>query len=203
MLAAGLLGGPGIGFLQDQNASENLRQASPAVFERYKSPKENEFLWLKTAGLDGVKVGVLEDGGKEAQRALDLMRSDKNTNPKALTEQESLVKWWDTSAAATAARAESADIAIAAGVAVRAAYRDAIHQVVLLGLHLRTTTCRHQHELRELVVLVQPKGLPDGFLELLEPLASPKRDRGLAARGLDARGCALCPDNMDGTWGAC
>ena len=46
---------------------------------------------------------MLEDGGQEAQRALDLMRSDKNTNPKALAEQESLVKWWDTSAAATGA----------------------------------------------------------------------------------------------------
>jgi hypothetical protein len=79
------------------------KQADQAVYERYKSDKEGEFLWLKSVGLDGKKAAVLEDGGKEAQRALDLMRSDKNTNPKALTEQESLVKWWDTSAAATAA----------------------------------------------------------------------------------------------------
>ena len=103
MLSAGLLGGPGIGFFQDQNASQNLKQADQAVFERYKSDKEGEFLWLKSVGLDGRKAAVLEDGGQEAQRALDLMRSDKNTNPKALAEQESLVKWWDTSAAATGA----------------------------------------------------------------------------------------------------
>ena len=103
MLAAGLLGGPGIGFLQDQNASENLRQASPAVFERYKSPKENEFLWLKTAGLDGAKVGVLEDGGKEAQRALDLLKGEKNSKPEAIELQQSLVNWWTTSAQPTAA----------------------------------------------------------------------------------------------------
>jgi hypothetical protein len=102
MLSAGLLGGPGIGFFQDQNASQNLRQADQAVYERYKSDKEGEFLWLKSVGLDGKKAAVLEDGGKEAQRALDLMRSDKATNPKAVAEQESLVKWWDT-AAATAA----------------------------------------------------------------------------------------------------
>jgi hypothetical protein len=61
--------------------------------------KEGEFLWLKSVGLDGKKAAVLEDGGKEAQRALDLMRSDKATNPKAVAEQESLVKWWDTAAA--------------------------------------------------------------------------------------------------------
>jgi hypothetical protein len=103
MLSAGLLGGPGIGFFQDQNASQNLRQADQAVYERYKSDQEGSFLWLKSVGLDGKKAAVLEDGGKEAQRALELMRADKTTNAKAIAEQESLVKWWDTSAAANAA----------------------------------------------------------------------------------------------------
>jgi len=103
MLAAGLLGGPGIGFLQDQNASHNLRQASPAVFERYESrtqdgtPKENEFLWLKTAGLDGAKVGVLEDDGKEAQRALELLEKEK-AKPEAIGAQQKLVDWWKNDA---------------------------------------------------------------------------------------------------------
>ena len=103
MLSAGLLGGPGIGFFQDQNASQDLNRADKAVYERYKSDQEGSFLWLKSVGLDGKKAAVLEDGGKEAQRALDLMRADKTTNPKALAEQESLVNWWDTSAAASAA----------------------------------------------------------------------------------------------------
>ncbi|MGI9177691.1 MAG: MFS transporter [Pirellulales bacterium] len=102
MLAAGLLGGPGIGFLQDQNASVNLRQANQAVYDRYKAPKENEFLWLKTVGLDGSKVGVLEDGGKEAQRALDLLQRE-NAKPEAIASQTSLVSWWNDSASATAA----------------------------------------------------------------------------------------------------
>src|SRR3954452_9709155 len=66
MLSAGLLGGPGIGFEQDYYASESLKKADPAVFERYKAPKENSFLAFKTVGLDGAKVGVLEDNGKEA-----------------------------------------------------------------------------------------------------------------------------------------
>ena len=94
MLSAGLLGGPGIGFLQDQNASTNLEQASPAVYERYKAPKENEFLWLKTVGLDGAKVGVLEDGGKEAQRALELLKKDSG-KPEAIQSQQTLVDWWN------------------------------------------------------------------------------------------------------------
>lgn len=101
MLAAGLLGGPGIGFLQDQNASANLKQASAAVFERYKAPKENEFLWLRTAGLDGAKVGVLEDGGSEARRALDLLVKE-GKKPEAIEAQRKLVDWW-TAASPTAA----------------------------------------------------------------------------------------------------
>ncbi len=102
MLAAGLLGGPGIGFLQDQNASDSLRKANPAVFEQYKAPKENEFLWLKTVGLDGSKVGVLEDDGKEAQRALALLEKDK-AKPEAIESQKALVDWWTETASKSAA----------------------------------------------------------------------------------------------------
>jgi MFS family permease len=102
MLAAGLLGGPGIGFLQDQNASAKLRESNAAVYDRYKAPKENEFLWMKTVGLDGSKVGVLEDGGKEAQRALELMQNE-NAKPEAIAAQKTLVDWWTSSAGPEAA----------------------------------------------------------------------------------------------------
>lgn len=98
MLSAGLLGGPGIGFKQDYYASENLMAQNPAVYDRYKADKENQFLVFKTVGLDGVKVGVLEDGGKEASRALDLMRKDPSTPPKALASQEALLAWWNEQA---------------------------------------------------------------------------------------------------------
>ena len=102
MLSAGLLGGPGIGFLQDQNASTHLAQANAAVYERYKAPKENEFLWMKTVGLDGAKVGVLEDGGKEAERALDLMRQEQ-AKPEAIAAQQTLVDWWKSAQGSAAA----------------------------------------------------------------------------------------------------
>ena len=72
-----------------------------AVYERYKAPKENEFLWLKAVGLDGAKVGVLEDGGKEAQRALELLQKEQ-AKPEAIQAQQDLVTWWKDTAAPTA-----------------------------------------------------------------------------------------------------
>ncbi|MEY3204022.1 MAG: hypothetical protein RLZZ21_353 [Planctomycetota bacterium] len=99
MLSAGLLGGPGIGFLQDSAASADLKQKNVAVYERYRAPKENEFLWLKTVGLDGAKVGVLEDGGKEAQRALELLEKEQ-AKPETIAAQKELVSWWNDTASA-------------------------------------------------------------------------------------------------------
>ncbi len=101
MLSAGLLGGPGIGFIQDQNTSALLAKESPAVFERYKSPKENEFLWLRTTGLDGAKVGMLTDGGTDAKRVLAVMEQEK-AKPEAIEAQKGLVNWWNDVASPTA-----------------------------------------------------------------------------------------------------
>lgn len=95
MLSAGLLGGPGIGFKQDYFASKYLADANPAVYERYKAPNANEFLMFETVGLDGSKVGVLDDGGEEARRALGILESDPNAKPEALASQRALVAWWD------------------------------------------------------------------------------------------------------------
>ncbi len=64
MLSAGMLGGPGIGYKQDYFASTELKQKAPAVYEQYKSPTENAFLFFpKIQGLDGSKVGEVR--GKE------------------------------------------------------------------------------------------------------------------------------------------
>jgi hypothetical protein len=90
MLSAGLLGGPGIGFKQDYNATVNLKEKGIEVYNRYKAPKENSFFGFRVTGLDGAKVGVLEDGGKELSRASELLkkegRTDKNT--------DDLSAWW-------------------------------------------------------------------------------------------------------------
>ncbi len=102
MLSAGLLGGPGIGFEQDHYASEDLKRADSAVYERYKAPKENTFLSFSTVGLDGAKVGVLGDEGKEAVRALDILKADPKATAESVANQQKLVDWWGE-AKATAA----------------------------------------------------------------------------------------------------
>jgi MFS family permease len=99
MLSAGLLGGPGIGFEQDHYASESLKEKSSVVFDRYKAPAENEFLVFKTIGLDGAKVGVLGDDGKEAVRALKVLQEDPKATPEAIANQQKLVDWWETAKA--------------------------------------------------------------------------------------------------------
>lgn len=109
MLSAGLLGGPGIGFEQDYYASEDLKRADPAVYERYKAPAANEFLAFSTVGLDGAKVGVLDgykvetvtgsegasdEGGKEAIRVLEILKNDPKATPESIATQQALVDWW-------------------------------------------------------------------------------------------------------------
>ncbi len=90
MLSAGLLGGPAIGFQQDYFASHYLAQASTETFDRYKADKENVFLGFKTVGLNGAKVGILEDNGKELERVSVLQKEagveDAN--------QIALDNWW-------------------------------------------------------------------------------------------------------------
>ena len=89
-LCAGLLGGPGIGFNQDWAAAAKLQAENPAVYDRYKAQSPNSFLFLHTTGLDGAKVGVLENNGKEI-----------DTDPNLA----SLKSWWATAAPTAAADA--------------------------------------------------------------------------------------------------
>jgi len=90
MLSAGLLGGPAIGFKQDFHASKNLKEAAPAAYERYKTENENAFFGFKTVGLDGAKVGVLEDGGKELNRVGELLAKENRKDDN----QAKLAAWW-------------------------------------------------------------------------------------------------------------
>jgi hypothetical protein len=95
MLSAGLLGGPAIGFKQDYFASNSLRQKAPDVYERYKASNKNEFLGLEVQGLDGAKVGILDDGGKTVASDLERLKKDASASPKVIAEQEALVQWWN------------------------------------------------------------------------------------------------------------
>ncbi len=91
MLSAGLLGGPAIGFKQDFHASKNLQEVSKETYDRYKAANENSFFGFKTVGLDGAKVGVLEDGGAELKRAGELIAKEGKKDEN----QAKLAAWWD------------------------------------------------------------------------------------------------------------
>lgn len=90
MLSAGLLGGPGIGFKQDYNASHKLQAENVEVYDRYKAPKDSSFMGFKVVGLDGAKVGVLDDNGKELTRAGELLKKENKTDEN----QAALATWW-------------------------------------------------------------------------------------------------------------
>jgi MFS family permease len=85
MLCAGLLGGPGIGFDQDTHAARQLMSEHPEVYKRYAAEAPNTFLFFQTTGLDGAKVGVLDDGGKDLAKQ---NQSDPNI--------AKLSAWWAT-----------------------------------------------------------------------------------------------------------
>jgi MFS family permease len=97
MLSAGLLGGPGIGFKQDYFASQRLSQ-HPEVFARYKAPEEKQFLTFKTTGLDGAKVGVLEDKGVDGRKTIEIdmerLEKDPQANLSLVQKVRELYDWW-------------------------------------------------------------------------------------------------------------
>jgi MFS family permease len=93
MLSAGLIGGPAIGFKQDYYASENLQSKAPAAYERYKAENENSFAGFKTVGLDGAKVGILQDDGVDLGRAEEQLKKDGKTDEN----HAKLAAWWATS----------------------------------------------------------------------------------------------------------
>lgn len=92
MLSAGLLGGPAIGFKQDYNASAELKNVSAETYDRYKASSESSFFGFKTVGLDGSKVAILEDNGKELARATELAQKDKKEDKNL----DALNQWWST-----------------------------------------------------------------------------------------------------------
>ncbi len=98
MLCAGLFGGPGIGYNQDSHAADLLTKEHPQVYERYKASAPDSFLVFKTTGLDGAKVGVVDDNGKDLDRTVALLARDNRTDDSITA----LNTWWST-AKATAA----------------------------------------------------------------------------------------------------
>jgi MFS family permease len=93
MLSAGLLGGPAIGYKQDYFAMQALQSSAPATYERYAAAEPRGFLFLpEIRGLDGAKVGVLSDEGKELANIDAALARDQKQDPN----HEALEAWWAT-----------------------------------------------------------------------------------------------------------
>src|SRR6185503_2413555 len=71
MLSAGFLGGPGIGYTQDRAAQTQLQSNAPDAYDRVKAEGKNHFLFFPAIqGLDGQKVAVVADKGKQLREDL-------------------------------------------------------------------------------------------------------------------------------------
>jgi MFS family permease len=95
MLSAGWLGNPGIGFKQDYYASQELKTKAPEVYEKYKAEKPNHFLGFTVVGLDGKKVGILDNHGEELARDIKLHEATPDKYPKELKLEQELNSWWN------------------------------------------------------------------------------------------------------------
>lgn len=97
MLSAGLLGGPGIGYKQDYFATHNLQATSPDAYARYKAEKPKGFLFFpEIAGLDGQKVAILKDEGKQLDTDLKLLekKTRSESEEKEFQALSKLSAWW-------------------------------------------------------------------------------------------------------------
>jgi MFS family permease len=76
MLSAGLLGGPGIGYMQDYAAASFIKANAPDTYQRYEVEKPEPYLvFPAVAGLDNAKVGVLKDDGKTLKTDIEVLES--------------------------------------------------------------------------------------------------------------------------------
>jgi MFS family permease len=71
MMSAGLIGAPGLGFAKDRFSGEALKENKPALFEQYKADKVSKFLGLEAYGLDGKKLGAVQEALKSVQKELE------------------------------------------------------------------------------------------------------------------------------------
>jgi len=95
MLSAGFLGGPGIGYTQDRQATQQLEGVSNDAYARYKAEQKNHFLFFRPIqGLDQSKVAVLADNGKTLAEDVAFAQKVGKDDPNL----KSLQAWWDNDA---------------------------------------------------------------------------------------------------------
>ena len=77
VFSAGLLGTPGIGYVQDYYSSQKLSTDAPALYQQYAAPEAKSFLFFpKTTGLDGTRaVPLMERPEAQLNDAEKIVRS--------------------------------------------------------------------------------------------------------------------------------
>jgi len=87
MLSAGIIGGPGLGYMKDRFAGEDLKSKNPALFETYKAATPSKFLNLEAtaaSGLDGKKLSEAKDAKEKTPDQQAVVASDQQGDRKTL-----------------------------------------------------------------------------------------------------------------------
>jgi len=89
VFSGGLLGTPGIGYVQDYYAASRLSQESPPLYQAYAAPDKKSFLLFPpTTGLDGSKVGPIL-----AKPAADLTPPEQTVRSAVIFGGRMSLKW--------------------------------------------------------------------------------------------------------------
>jgi MFS family permease len=87
MLSVGTIGGPGLGYLKDRYAGEDLKAKDAALFEEYKADKPSKFLNIESSaayGLDGKKLGEAKDAKEKTDNQKAVVLADQVGDRKTL-----------------------------------------------------------------------------------------------------------------------
>jgi MFS family permease len=87
MLSVGTIGGPGLGYLKDRFAGEELKTKDAAVFEEYRAAEPSKFLNLDATaayGLDGKKLGEAKAATERSDKQKLVVESDQTGDRKTL-----------------------------------------------------------------------------------------------------------------------
>jgi len=86
MLSAGIIGGPGLGYMKDRFAGEDLKSKNPALYETYKAAAPSKFLNIEATaafGLDGKKLAEAKESNSTADQK-QVVKSDQQGDRKTL-----------------------------------------------------------------------------------------------------------------------
>jgi len=87
MLSAGIIGGPGLGYMKDRFAGEELKDKNPALYETYKAAAPSKFLNLDataTIGLDGKKLSEAKEAKEKTPDQQAVVMADQQGDRKTL-----------------------------------------------------------------------------------------------------------------------